>query len=196
MEYSIWAPKQEFWQCQACFEDQHGDPVVLADNNVCEECFIGGFKPQFEQALNDQTKFPVKWASTPLSIDNYSRFFSADFLARWTVRMKEYAVPIKQRMYCDQQILLIADQEFPIATEEIAAPSSEASLITPTTIRSSVRIATPSWISVNSGRIHHWAFLRVKRLVKTTNFVPTRHAVPSCTSKMAATRSPALCAIW
>ncbi|SMQ50668.1 unnamed protein product [Zymoseptoria tritici ST99CH_1A5] len=106
------------WLCQICFDMQDSTPVEVADDHICEDCFESGMKTQFQDALANQANYPVKWGGTPLDIEDYQRFFAPEFMRQYATKVKEYAVPIKLRIYCTQQIVAVPEENDAHPTEE------------------------------------------------------------------------------
>lgn len=86
--------------CIDCAETHETAPIQVGPYQVCESGFRDRIVPQFEQALKNEAEHPVKVDNVPLDINNYTAFFSSDFLSKWRKKQLEYTTPIQRRLYC------------------------------------------------------------------------------------------------
>lgn len=92
------------FQCQSCFDDKPEEELVLvAGDSVCSECFERGPKSFFIAALKSETNHPAKYGFTVINIDDFTSFFTAEFLAAYHTKLEEYAVAIPERLYCNNK---------------------------------------------------------------------------------------------
>ena len=88
------------FDCVCCGDDFTSVPIQIQGSNVCVECFTTGILPQFEEALEDETKYPVQWGGHELNIQDYRDYVPLDLLTRWNERLQEYQTDVQDRLYC------------------------------------------------------------------------------------------------
>lgn len=86
--------------CIDCAETHESAPILVGPYQICESGFRDSIVPQFEKALKNEAEHPVKVNNIALDINNYTAFFSREFLSEWRTKQLEYATPIQQRLYC------------------------------------------------------------------------------------------------
>ncbi|EME89749.1 uncharacterized protein MYCFIDRAFT_78469 [Pseudocercospora fijiensis CIRAD86] len=91
-------------ECAACFDDCTDKHVQVAGDHLCSDCFETGYVPQFQDALKDESKYPVKYGTTVLEPSHYPEFFDPAFLTSWRSKEEEYTTPVKFRLYCKNSI--------------------------------------------------------------------------------------------
>ncbi|CAK3980925.1 Hypothetical predicted protein [Lecanosticta acicola] len=88
------------FECIACAEEHDSTPITLANHPVCSDCFKGSIVPMFHDALNNETKRPVKVDGVPLNPHDYAAFFDEEFLKNWDAKKTEFNTPVQHRLYC------------------------------------------------------------------------------------------------
>ncbi|KAK4627167.1 hypothetical protein CLAFUW4_04417 [Fulvia fulva] len=92
----------ETYECIDCLDDIHdGSAIVLNDYHVCVTCFESKLKPMFNQALIDESSYPVRWSGQEVVLtDSIRGHFYGSFLAKWSAIQTERSVLPKNRHYC------------------------------------------------------------------------------------------------
>ena len=86
--------------CIDCAETHEAAPILVGPYQICESGFRDRIVPQFEKALKNEAEHPVKVNNIALDINNYTAFFSREFLSEWRTKQLEYTTPAQQRLYC------------------------------------------------------------------------------------------------
>lgn len=97
--------------CKVCLDEQSGQPVIVAGDILCMDCFVGAVKPKFQEALKYEYLYPVTWGPAVLSFEDFGDFFDDTFKDQWSARQKEYDTPAAQRVYCRHHFLIGANSK-------------------------------------------------------------------------------------
>ena len=96
------------FECEVCLEDRNKPRAqvrFIAGIAICKDCIRDGVVPRFAKALKNEIEYPVKYASTILSIDDFRDLVPAEVLTAWPARIKEYETPVHHRVYCSHLTL-------------------------------------------------------------------------------------------
>ena len=117
--------------CASCWDEApETSAVTVGSDSLCEECFTNGIKAQFLDAIKDETKYPVRYGTEDLNIQDYKRFFTDSFLKNWSTKEKEYKTPMQERLYCNRVIFVIpADHEFAPGSSTVASKQACGSFL-------------------------------------------------------------------
>ncbi|KAK3117639.1 hypothetical protein LTR53_000767 [Teratosphaeriaceae sp. CCFEE 6253] len=89
--------------CAICDEEKPSSAMAASINDfkVCEDCTVESYGPQFRAAIDDESKWPVRWCgSRVLSPKDFPGTFAASFNDLYARKEAEYSVNRIRRVYC------------------------------------------------------------------------------------------------
>lgn len=96
-------PRTHF-QCILCFEDKfEAYPRWIGHSRICDACADEAVKPLFHAALEHEYQYPPMWGKEKLDIWTFWDLLDDDFQVAWKEKEKEYAMPVKKRLYCESR---------------------------------------------------------------------------------------------
>ncbi|KAK5728788.1 hypothetical protein LTR15_001928 [Elasticomyces elasticus] len=101
-------PASSTKECGVCIEDIVADEcieIVPTGDVVCVPCFLSSIQPLFESALKYEHAWPVAWGKSTLDALDFSDFLPKDFTAKWIFKLREYARPTNEKVYCQHLVL-------------------------------------------------------------------------------------------
>ncbi|KAI5365210.1 Putative nucleotide-binding alpha-beta plait domain superfamily, RNA-binding domain superfamily [Septoria linicola] len=78
--------------------------AAKAQRMIFNCCYKSGILPQFEEALANETNYPVTWGGHELTIEDYLDHVTPDLLARWNAKLPEYRTGVQDRLYCTGKV--------------------------------------------------------------------------------------------
>lgn len=94
------------FECVLCYEDKFEEwPrwVGKGGSRICDDCARDCVAPLFHAALQHEYQYPPMWGKEKLDFRTFSNLFDGGFREAWREKEKEYAMPVKQRLYCDHR---------------------------------------------------------------------------------------------
>ena len=95
------------FECVLCCEDKVEElPRWIGDSQsarICDECARDCVAPRFHAALQHEHQYPPMWGKEKLDIWTFWDLFDDGFRKAWREKEKEYAMPVKQRLYCEHR---------------------------------------------------------------------------------------------
>ncbi|RMZ01023.1 hypothetical protein D0860_07769 [Hortaea werneckii] len=89
------------FECTVCCEDKLvEEKLIITEDAVCTECFTESIVPQFEAAIKHEFLYPVRWGSVAVSAADFPEYLPDEFLLQWLWKVREYTLPINERVYC------------------------------------------------------------------------------------------------
>ncbi|KAK3630054.1 hypothetical protein LTR56_017699 [Elasticomyces elasticus] len=101
-------PASSTKECGVCIEDIVADEcieIVPTGDVVCVPCFLSSIQPLFESALKYEHAWPVPWSKSTLDALDFSAFLPKDFTTKWIFKLREYASPTNEKVYCQHLVL-------------------------------------------------------------------------------------------
>ncbi|KAK3674849.1 hypothetical protein LTR78_005193 [Recurvomyces mirabilis] len=95
-------PQESKFDCAVCYDtypQSQGIEVVPGDA-ICHDCFTESLLPKFLAALQHEHAYPVKWGAIKLDPALFSRILREGLTVKWVFKVREYATPVKERIYC------------------------------------------------------------------------------------------------
>jgi hypothetical protein len=95
------------FECVLCCEDRCEElPRWIGDSQsarFCDACARDYVAPRFHAALQNEYQYPPMWGKEKLDIWTFWDLFDNDFREAWREKEKEYAMPVKRRLYCEHR---------------------------------------------------------------------------------------------
>lgn len=86
------------WKCCACSEVYYDyTAIMIEEAPICPPCV----RSMFEDALDSEYNYPVRWAGMILHPKHFSHVMEEDFIASYKRRETEYNTPVTARAYCE-----------------------------------------------------------------------------------------------
>lgn len=99
-------PRTRF-ECTLCLEDKfEAYPRRIGDSRICDACANEAVKPQFHNALEHEYQYPPMWGKEKLDLWTFCDLFDDEFRKTWQKKEKEYAMPVKERLYCEHRDII------------------------------------------------------------------------------------------
>ncbi|KAH9845153.1 IBR domain, a half RING-finger domain [Teratosphaeria destructans] len=76
----------------------------VPDGKICPSCAKDEIAPRFEGALTHESQYPVTWGEETLDSGDYVDLLPRDFESRWRQRELEYLSPLRERVYCQNDV--------------------------------------------------------------------------------------------
>ena len=89
--------------CEYKFEEMPRWVGPVGGSRICNACARDGVVPQFHAALEHEYQYPPMWGKEKLDIWTFWDLFDDDFREAWPKKVKEYAMPVKERVYCEHR---------------------------------------------------------------------------------------------
>ncbi|KAK4555037.1 hypothetical protein LTR86_007803 [Recurvomyces mirabilis] len=95
-------PQEPTFDCAVCYDtySQSQGIEIVSGDAICHDCFTESLLPQFLAALQHEHAYPVKWGAIKLDPARLSRFLPEGLTVKWVFKVREYATPVKERIYC------------------------------------------------------------------------------------------------
>lgn len=88
--------------CVICYENKReNNPRYSGADRICNQCAEESVAPLFHAALKHEHHYPPKCGKDELDIWMFWGIFDDDFKQAWHKKIEEYAVPIRDRVYCE-----------------------------------------------------------------------------------------------
>lgn len=78
-------------------------PRWIDDSRICDECAEDCVVPRFHDALKHEHNYPPKWGNVVMDVWTFWDLFDGKFLDAWREKLREYAEPVKSRLYCEHR---------------------------------------------------------------------------------------------
>jgi hypothetical protein len=95
---------RELFECILCLEDKSEvQPRLVGDSRICDECANEAVVPLFLEALEHEHMYPPMWGTEKLEFQTFCDLFEDGWEYLWSDKEIEYAVPVKERLYCEHR---------------------------------------------------------------------------------------------